>query len=650
MDNNKNFQKIILKEISHFFDPLLTASGDLDSLLSFLENLGWNLEPIIQGNENDFLIEFNAIVNLVENLDSAIEDPLETIETFIGLLSNIGDTLNSFKQLHTLFSSLGDLGLDKLPGDVLSYLAVNYLYEKKRTTYYLLSLIGVIKEEENEILTLHNNQPIKVPFTENKLNLSRIIDFITNPLQVLEEEYWPNGATDLNTVNEIGEKLFTRLGNLLLQLGISVFVGRGNGPYYHSEEDEERMKGMMTARKIFNSFNEITQTGISTEIGATIGLIPEAQGAPGFFIVPFGEFNISKTLGDWVTTGNLEAGIFGFEITSNGFDIWSDAADVNVNLELQVRKRIELIEADDGTITEEPAMRFGSNSGTRLEIGHLAFQGFLTLGTGDPDYGLALDVRKGAFIVSPKDGDGFIKKILPPEGLQADFDFLLGWAKSRGFHFGGSAGLEVSIPIRKPILGFLDLKSIDLGIKADENGIGLEVGTSGNVELGPVIATVDKIGLQTQLTFPEDDGNLGVMNADLKFKPPSGIGLTLDSKGFKGGGYLYLGNNRYVGVVTLNFKDKINFTAIGILTTKAPDGSEGFSLLLIITADGFKPIQLGLGFTLDGIGGLIALNRTIKIDALREGVRTNAFDNILFPDNPVENISIIVQDLEKVFR
>ena len=79
-----------------------------------------------------------------------------------------------------------------------------------------------------------------------------------------------------------------------------------------------------------------------------------------------------------------------------------------------------------------------------------------------------------------------------------------------------------------------------------------------------------------------------------------------------------------------------------------PDGSKGFSLLIIITAD-FPPIQLGFGFTLNGVGGLLGLNRTVNIEVLREGVRTNAIKSILFPQDVVANITRIVSDIKQIF-
>ena len=71
-------------------------------------------------------------------------------------------------------------------------------------------------------------------------------------------------------------------------------------------------------------------------------------------------------------------------------------------------------------------------------------------------------------------------------------------------------------------------------------------------------------------------------------------------------------------------------------------------MLILINAE-FTPVQLGFGFTLNGIGGLLGLNRTARLEVLREGVRTNAIKSILFPEDIIGNIDRIVSDVKAVF-
>jgi hypothetical protein len=79
-----------------------------------------------------------------------------------------------------------------------------------------------------------------------------------------------------------------------------------------------------------------------------------------------------------------------------------------------------------------------------------------------------------------------------------------------------------------------------------------------------------------------------------------------------GGGYLYgdEASGQYVGVVQLAFAG-VQLSAIGLLSTRLPGGQRGFSLLVLISFT-FPPVQLGFGFALTGVGGLIGVHRTVS--------------------------------------
>ena len=119
------------------------------------------------------------------------------------------------------------------------------------------------------------------------------------------------------------------------------------------------------------------------------------------------------------------------------------------------------------------------------------------------------------------------------------------------------------------------------------------------------------------------------------FKPPTGVGLAIDAAIVRGGGFLSFDSDKgqYSGAMFLEFEmaEKISVKAIGLLTTRMPDGSKGYSLVVIIFAEGFTPIQLGLGFALTGIGGLLAINRTFDEEALRAGLKNHTLDSVMFP-------------------
>jgi uncharacterized protein DUF6603 len=128
------------------------------------------------------------------------------------------------------------------------------------------------------------------------------------------------------------------------------------------------------------------------------------------------------------------------------------------------------------------------------------------------------------------------------------------------------------------------------------------------------------------------------------------VGLEVSGGGFAGGGFLLFDSDKgqYAGVLELQFKDKLALKAIGLLDTRLPGGQTGYSLVILITAE-FQPIQLGLGFALLGVGGLLGLNRSAQVDRLRSGVRDGTLNSILFPQDVVANANRILSDLSQVF-
>ena len=96
------------------------------------------------------------------------------------------------------------------------------------------------------------------------------------------------------------------------------------------------------------------------------------------------------------------------------------------------------------------------------------------------------------------------------------------------------------------------------------------------------------------------------MQLDGRFKPPSGLGLSITGGGFSGGGFLDRdpANGEYAGALELAFQEVIQVKAFGVLNTRMPDGAEAFSLAVVISAE-FTPIQFSFGFTLMGVGGLL---------------------------------------------
>jgi hypothetical protein len=164
-----------------------------------------------------------------------------------------------------------------------------------------------------------------------------------------------------------------------------------------------------------------------------------------------------------------------------------------------------------------------------------------------------------------------------------------------------------------------------------------------SVTLGPVAVTVHGLGVRTNIALPSDTPPQA-LDLDFSLQPPDGAGLAIDASWISGGGYLQYSNGHYTGALTLS-TEGVTLAAFGSLDTRA---TGGYSLAAIISAQ-FQPVQLPFGFTLNGVGGLVAVHRRVDTDALRAALRGAGIDDIFFPSNPIAQAARLVGDLATYF-
>jgi hypothetical protein len=294
----------------------------------------------------------------------------------------------------------------------------------------------------------------------------------------------------------------------------------------------------------------------------------------------------------------------------------------------------KLLELPGGGVIEFDAMTF--TGGVEVLEGSLA-----------PSFGLQM--KGGHAALKTDDADSFLASILPGGGLDLHFDLGARWSAEHGFSFEGSASAEVDLPLRVSI-GGLEINRLHVAVRPSDSQLALEVSVAASAKIGPVSAALDRVGALASFAF--HDGNLGPLDLDLGFKPPSGVGLSVDARGVvTGGGFLFHDEAQglYAGAMQLSLNEQITLKAFGLVATRMPDGSRGYSLIVFITAEDFRPIPLGLGFTLLGIGGMVGVNRTFDQNVLREGMKTGALATLLFPRDPVRNASTLIRNLASAF-
>jgi hypothetical protein len=253
----------------------------------------------------------------------------------------------------------------------------------------------------------------------------------------------------------------------------------------------------------------------------------------------------------------------------------------------------------------------------------------------------------GQIRVSPADLDGLLATVTPADGLTIAVDLGVTWSPDQGLRLRGAAGLEVVLASNLT-LGALEIPNIKLVIGAElARGVSLLVQPALLFRLGPVEVATDGFGYALEVLVGKP-GALGPADLVSSLRLPTALGVAVEAGPVTGGGFLFFDqpNERYGGALELQVYG-VNVKAFGVIETRLPDGTSGFSFAIVISAE-FTPIQLGLGFTLNGGGGIIGINRRIDEEGLRGAVRTGALDNLLFPANVVENAPQIIHDLRSV--
>lgn len=305
----------------------------------------------------------------------------------------------------------------------------------------------------------------------------------------------------------------------------------------------------------------------------------------------------------------------------------------------------------DRSAAAQKYLLLGEQSGSRLEIARFGLVASVRFDGSNGILGLRGELGGGKLRVALDQADGFLGKILSGVQLESDFDLGFGYSTEAGLYFEGSSTLEVKLPLHLK-LGPVEVTAFGFSIGIKDSTFPAAITTDLKAALGPMVAVVEGVGLRVDLRLTDQrDGNAGPLDLALGFQPPKGIGLSIDAGAVKGGGYLYIDVDRgeYAGALQLSILDFLTITAIGIITTKMPDGSKGFAFLAILSVEFNPGIQLGFGFTLLAVGGLVGLNRTMNLDALAQGAKSGSIDTVLFPKDVVANAPRILSDLRTFF-
>ncbi len=568
----------------------------------------------------------NQLPTLVSQLETAVEhnDTGGVVSSGIALIKDVTELVTSLETMgNALGSASGSLpgvqpaDVTALAGElakrVAEYCLLGYLEGYWPRSGVFLRVLGLIGYEHDPG---RPGDPTRPPSTRKTLHLERLSELIKSPVAHFESVYdWGSPSFDAQTLLDV-------VHGVLFNFAVpSIFEPIAPGsPLNQLRIFPFRLVPEPTANP----------PGISLRFDMDLGNNLS-------FEIPFIGPNWKLGLGVQGALGT-SVGLL-FQPPANVSFVPPGGAGLKLTLENKPPQPIVLLSID---------------AGSRVQIDSFNAYFEVDVKTSGGGVGAALVIgaglKGGKVIIDTSGSDGFLQKILSGVHIENNFDLGIGFSTKDGLHFDGAGSLEIQLASHIS-LGPIELNALTLSVGIKNGAFPVGITTDLKASLGPLTATVEGIGFDATFKLAGDNkGNLGPLDLVPGFRPPKGAGLAIDTGLVTGGGYLYFDPDKgeYAGVAELSIADIVTVKAIGLISTKMPDGSAGFSLLIIISAE-FTPMQLGFGFTLNGVGGLLGLNRSVLLDVLRDGVRTGAVDSIMFPTDIVANAPRIISDLKAVF-
>lgn len=632
---------MVVRIVQQFFAPLTLALRNRGAAMTLIEDLGWTLDEQFDLEALAILdpvaTELNQLTEVVLAVEAGTREPGEVVEEIADLLDAIFVAVEGLQDLAA--SDVSNLAAPmntaafwrEFALDLPEYLILTYLETYLPLVFALVDLGGAIGTEQRP-----GGRPAR-----------RVIDwdalgaFLRDPSNHLQTTYVWGGALE-------HALLMPRLRNLLWALNLPGAMARVPGPIVAARfAGNAAAAGDVRALAVPVLAAAVSRSG-TTASGQVDGMlvpVPRTGTQPSGLLLTlqaFGEVEQVLDLGGgWNLTSGaaLDAsGVLGIEVQPTGITLPSAMPNGSLSLALVAAPA-------------DPLLLAGTDGSTRVQLRRFEAGANVEVTGGAPSFGLDMDLQGLELVVMPGDGDGFLSDVLGELEFTIPMELGVQWSQAEGLRISGGAGLDVIIPINRTI-GPLSIESVALRFIAGSDGAELTATTTGGLEIGPFAAVVRDIGFRITLepVARGDRNGKGAVVVRAAFKPPSGLGLSVNAPGVGGGGYLEMFPEigRYNGMVNLRLLG-LEITAIGLIATQMPDGSEGWSMFLSISVQFGAGIQLAFGFKLTGIGGLAGVHRGIDIEALGDGVRTGALNAVLFPDDPVANAPAIISALDTIF-
>lgn len=222
-----------------------------------------------------------------------------------------------------------------------------------------------------------------------------------------------------------------------------------------------------------------------------------------------------------------------------------------------------------------------------------------------------------------------------------------------GLKIDGGAKFHLDFDISKLEIGPVkfDKLSVDLGNLSGSFGdLGMTLGSTFALDFSCLTMSFENLGISFDINFLKPDGSLGDYDFSGSFKFPDGIGISIETPVVKGAGLISYDKSEGTLFSALSLEVLKKFT-VGCIVDADLGVKDGhcFSLVALISTSFSPGIPLGMGFSLNGVGGCLGLNRMYDADAVSGGVRSGVFGSVFFVDNVMNHLTEMKTAVKQFF-
>jgi hypothetical protein len=614
------------------FSVVSDAVASPDAFAAFLQRFGWSLTPA----------DLSSVTSSLGELSSLPTDPSSlSVEE---LTANLLSACTAVQRVST--SGAADAFVSTFPRELLDYLVYSATAQGAPGLFGLLHFVGVLSEQSIPA----DPSSGRTQYTQRQVHWDRLSGLVDQPLTTVEQAYgWGSDFDGDAFIRSVAIVVRAFGGNAGLYDADRQLVAQ----YYPRGAPSAGVRNVLISPPML--------AGSSTSGGAAANLklaflalpIPpspaDAATVDGLALMPVvtGQAADTIALSDSVTlalSGDFLVRPIRAEVHPNATVVRATPGDSHVDASVRVNAK-----APPAT----PWLAFGDPESSRLEVS-AAHAGLAMSGEVDGDLDLQVEVGldTAALVIDLSDGDGFVQGTLGSQPARSPLNLVIKWSSHTGFALGGHPKLAITLPVAESLFGIARITSVGLALAgADNNAVAFDATLTFSVALGPYALTVSDAGLRILLRPVGDadpPGNLGNVDLGFGFKPPSGVGVALDSSVVTGGGFLEHSGDQYAGALDLSISGYL-VKAFGLIQTTTAAGQPGYSFVAVISVQFVPAIDLPFDFTLDGVGGFIGVNRTISEDAIAAALWAHHLDGLLFPADPVAAAPQLISALGSYF-